>query len=88
MSSLQMAKLCHILSTICRCENQKNQPGMLKQRLDGDETTLTFFEGQVSNMRSSAGYMTCASCSEDVSERLKVKYPSWTASSCYQCELF
>ena len=28
-----MAKLCHILSTICRCENQKDQPGMLKQRL-------------------------------------------------------
>ena len=31
--------------------------------------------------------MTCASCSEDVRERRRVKYPCWTASSCYQYEL-
>ena len=46
------------------------------------------FGGSMSNMRSSAGYMTCASCSEDANERLRVKYPCWTASSCYQYELF
>ena len=37
------------------------------------------FRESASNVKSSAGYMACASCSEDVSERGRVKYPCWTA---------
>ena len=93
MFSLHMAKLCHILSTILPSEDarkQKNQAGILKQWLMIEDKAqgrrrdhFDILGGSVSNMGSSAGYMTRASCSKDVSERLRVKYPCWTASSCY-----
>ena len=87
--------VCVVESTICRCEKQKNQSGMLKQWLMMEDKAqgrrrdhFDKFGGSMSNMKSSAGYLTCASCPEDVSERLRVKYPCWTASSCYQYEMF
>ena len=81
-------------STVCRFEKQKKEAAMLKQWLLIEDKAQGWrrdhfdkFGGSVSNTRSSAGYMTCASCPEDVRERRRVKYPCWTASSCYQYEL-
>ena len=86
--------MCVVQCTVCRCGTQKKQAGMLKQWLmmvdkaqGWRQDHFDIFGGSVSNMRSSARYMTYASCSEDVSERLRVKYPCWTASSCFQYEL-